>query len=80
MAGAVGGIKLQIRDGHSGFLVDSPDLAAMRVVRLLKDPDLRTAMGDRGHRHLKRNFLITRHLSDYLRIMNSVTQERAACA
>ncbi len=72
VAGAVGGIKLQIRDGHSGYLVDSPELAADRVLRLLRDPELRRSMGDRGHRHVKRNFLITRHLGDYLGIMASV--------
>ena len=78
VAGAVGGIKLQIRDGHSGYLVDSPELAADRVLRLLRDPELRRAMGERGHRHVKRNFLITRHLRDYLGIMADVMGRSAS--
>jgi len=75
VAGRVGGIRLQIRDGHSGFLVDSPELAARRVIRLLEDPELRRLMGERGHRHVKRNFLITRHMADYLRVAHLVLQQ-----
>lgn len=69
IGGAVGGIKLQIINGVTGFLVHSPEGAANRAVQLLRDPELRQKMGENGHQHVKQNFLLTRHLKDYLLIM-----------
>lgn len=41
VAGNAGGIKLQIKDGENGFLVNSVDEAAKCIVKLMKDPQLR---------------------------------------
>jgi glycosyltransferase involved in cell wall biosynthesis len=35
--GKVGGIRRQIKDGENGFLVNTVDEAAQRIIRLLKD-------------------------------------------
>ena len=40
IGGNVGGIRHQICDGENGFLVDSVDEAAERIVHLLRDPSL----------------------------------------
>ena len=40
IGGDVGGIPLQIEDGVSGFLVDSPEEAAERTIEILEDPEL----------------------------------------
>jgi trehalose synthase len=69
IGGAVGGIKLQIIDGVTGFLVHSPEGAAHRASQLLADPELRQRMGDNGYEHVKQNFLLTRHVKDYLLLM-----------
>jgi trehalose synthase len=69
IGGAVGGIKLQIINGVTGFLVHSPEGAANRAIELLADPDLCRSMGENGHRQVKENFLITRHVRDYLLLM-----------
>ena len=69
IGGAVGGIKLQILNGVTGFLVYSPEGAAHRAAQLLGDPQLRRIMGENGHLHVKQNFLLTRHVKDYLLIM-----------
>jgi trehalose synthase len=69
IGGAVGGIKLQIINGVTGFLVHSPEGAANRAIELLADPDLCRYMGENGHRQVKENFLITRHVRDYLLLM-----------
>ena len=69
IGGAVGGIRLQILNGVTGFLVHSPEGAANRVVELLGDPTLREAVGAAGHAHVKENFLTTRHMRDYLLLM-----------
>ncbi len=69
VAGAVGGIKLQILNGVTGFLVHSPEGAANRVVELLGDEQLRRSIGKNGHQHVRENFLTTRHVRDYLLMM-----------
>lgn len=69
IAGAVGGIKQQIIDGVTGMLVYSVDGAAMAAQRLLADAELRRTLGANGHLHVKQNFLITRHVKDYLLLM-----------
>jgi trehalose synthase len=69
IGGAVGGIKLQIVDGFTGYLVHSPEGAAQRAMRLLGDAELRRMMGDNGYEHVKQNFLLTRHVKDYLLLM-----------
>jgi trehalose synthase len=66
---AVGGIRLQVIDGVTGFLVHSPEGAAQRAIQLLADPALRARMGDNGYEHVKQNFLLTRHVKDYLLLM-----------
>ena len=66
---AVGGIKLQVIDGVTGFLVHSVEGAANRIGQLLRDRKLRERMGQNGYEHVKQNFLVTRHLKDYLLTM-----------
>lgn len=75
IGGAVGGIKLQLLNGVTGFLVHSPEGAANRVIELLADRELRQAIGDAGHRYVKDNFLTTRHIRDYLLLMLAMENE-----
>jgi trehalose synthase len=72
VGGAVGGIKLQVIDGATGFLVHSPEGAATRAMQLLADPELRNQMGANGHEHVRQNFLLTRHVKDYMLAMLSL--------
>src|SRR5262249_11737605 len=58
IGGNVGGIRRQIRDGENGFLVDSVDQAAERIVRLVKDQDLRQRLGARAKESVRENFLM----------------------
>jgi trehalose synthase len=69
IGGAVGGIKLQIIHGVTGYLIHSPEGAAQRAAQLLADPALRERMGDNGHQHVKQNFLLTQHVKDYMLVM-----------
>ena len=75
IGGAVGGIRLQLLNGVTGFLVHSPDGAANRAVTLLGDATLRDAVGAAGHEHVKENFLTTRHIRDYLLLMLAMEHE-----
>lgn len=64
----VGGIPLQIKDGATGFLVNTVEEAAEKTLYLLKHPKRAREMGKEGRELVLRNFLITRHLKDYLEL------------
>ncbi len=77
IGGNVGGIKHQIQDGKNGFLVDTVDQAAERIVQLLKDSELCRRLGKQARQTVKERFLLTRYLDNYLDLMDSfVTQHR----
>ncbi|NJE05654.1 glycosyltransferase [Thermococcus sp. M36] len=68
---AVGGIRLQIVDGETGFLVRDVEEASEKVLYLLKHPEVAGRMGARAKERVRENFVITRHLERYLDILNS---------
>ncbi|MFP6888671.1 MAG: glycosyltransferase [Nitrospinota bacterium] len=69
IGGNVGGICLQVHNFHTGFLVNSPEGAAMRIRYLLEHPKIRNRMGGAAHIFVRDNFLLTRHLREYLTLM-----------
>ncbi len=69
IGGDAGGIRLQVVDHYTGFLVNTPEGAALRARYLLHRRDLLHEMGERARRHIWENFLITRHIRDYLSLM-----------
>ncbi len=66
VGGDVGGIPLQIINGQTGFLVQSVEECAERVLYLLNNRDEAKAMGASAREHVRHNFLVPRHLRDYL--------------
>ena len=66
IGGNVGGIRLQIIDGESGYLVDTGEEAGSRMAQLLSDPDLRSAVGRNARERVRQRFLLPRLLNDYL--------------
>jgi trehalose synthase len=72
IGGNVGGIRLQIEDGSSGFLVDSVEQCAQRMVELLGDGDLSRGMGRAAAERVRENFLSLREVEDYCRLMASL--------
>ena len=71
IGGRVGGIKHQVEDGQNGFLVDSTEEAAERIVRLLKDHKLRERLGERARETVRRRFLMPRLMEDWLDLITS---------
>lgn len=69
IGGNTGGIRLQVVNHQTGFLVNSPEGAALRIRYLLRHRDRLAAMGRRGREHVHQNFLITRQLREYLTVM-----------
>jgi trehalose synthase len=72
IGGAVGGIPLQITHGITGFLVNSIEGAAFRVRQLLNDPEMSKRIGENAREHVRKNFLITRQIRDYLSVWYSL--------
>lgn len=64
-----GGIAAQIVDGVTGYTVHSVEGAAFRARYLLNNPGVIQRMGGAAREHVRRNFLITRHLIDYLTLV-----------
>ncbi|GAN34808.1 MAG: glycosyltransferase [Candidatus Brocadia sp. AMX2] len=71
IGGNVGGIRHQIRNGVNGYLVNSNEEAAARIVQLLKNPKLRERMGKKAKETVKERFLMTRLVEQYLDLLNS---------
>jgi len=66
IAGAVGGIPLQITHRYSGILTHTIDGTAYWIKQLLNAPDFAQRLGENGREHVRQNFLLTRHLRDYM--------------
>jgi trehalose synthase len=66
IAGSVGGIPQQIIHKHSGILVHSIEGASYWMRQLLREPEFARRLGENGREHVRNNFLLTRHLRDYL--------------
>lgn len=68
IGGATGGIPLQIIHGVTGFLVHSVEGAAFRIRQLLNNPEMAKKIGENAREHVRKNFLITRQVREYLSI------------
>jgi len=75
IGGDTGGIKLQVINHHTGFRVNTPEGAALRIRYLLHHREILSAMGRKARQFVRENFLITRHLRDYLTLMVGLTYE-----
>ena len=67
----VGGIRHQVQDGESGFLVSSVEQAAERIVQLLKDEKLRRKLGAAARETVRQKFLLPYSLAHYLDLFGS---------
>lgn len=72
VASNVGGIPLQITHKYSGLLCHSIEGAAFSIKQLLNSPKYAKKLGENGKEHIKNNFLITRHLRDYILLFLSL--------
>ena len=75
IGGNTGGIRLQVINHQTGFLVSTPEGAALRIRYLLRNRDHLAEMGERGRALVLDNFLVTRHLREYLTLMHALPPE-----
>jgi trehalose synthase len=72
IASNVGGIPLQIKHKYSGLLCNSIDGAAFAIKQLFNSPEYAKKLGQNGREHVKNNFLLTRHLREYMLLFLSL--------
>jgi trehalose synthase len=72
IAGGVGGIPLQITHKYSGILTHSIEGTAHWIKQLINEPEFANKLGAHGREHIRNNFLITRHIKDYLLLFISL--------
>ncbi|MBN2324649.1 MAG: glycosyltransferase [Spirochaetes bacterium] len=74
VASNVGGIPLQIEDGKSGYLLEPRDIGgfADKILYLLDNPEHSKKIGDRGREMVRKNFLITRQVCNYVELLNDI--------
>ena len=72
IGGRDGGVPLQVRDGVDGYITDTPEETAARIVELVGDPGLAIEMGQAGRERVRERFLVTRALEDELRLLGTV--------
>jgi trehalose synthase len=73
VGGNVVGIRMQIEEGETGFLVDSPIACGQRIVELIGDKRMANRMGRAGHRRVLEQFITPRELMDQLVLMRSLS-------
>ncbi len=76
IAGAVGGIPLQITHKYSGILTTSIEGTAFWIKQLVNAPEYAARLGRNGREHIRNNFLITRHIKDYLLLFVSLFHQK----
>ncbi len=69
IGGDAGGIRLQVVDYHTGFLVMTPEGAANRIRFLLHHREQCRKMGGTGRELVREYYLLTRHLREYLTLV-----------
>ncbi|MFB3919515.1 glycosyltransferase [Candidatus Velamenicoccus archaeovorus] len=72
VASHVGGISLQVKHKFSGLMCHSIEGAAFAIKQLLNNPEYAKKLGENGRQHIKNNFLLTRHLKEYMLLFLSL--------
>lgn len=88
IATRIGGIPLQVIDDFDGYLVEPYSYGihdsqrdehirttAESIVKILGDEEKAKVMSENAKQHVKDNFLVTRHVKDYLELFRNVTSE-----
>jgi len=74
VASNVGGIPLQITSGVDGFMFEPDDFDsfARKITELIRNPEHGKEIGKKARETVRKKFLITRLMNDYLDLINEV--------
>jgi trehalose synthase len=76
VASAAGGIPLQVKHRYHGLLCHSIEGAAYAIKQLLNTPGFGARLGENGREHVRHNYLLTRHLKEYLLLFIAIGQNQ----
>jgi len=76
IAGAVGGIPVQIIDGHTGLLVHTVEGASLAIRSLLNRPEYAAQLAENGHNRVRDEFLVTKSLKRYLLLLLALDRRK----
>jgi trehalose synthase len=77
IGGNCGGIRIQIDDGRTGYLVDSVEECAQYMLELVKAPEKAQDIGRAARESVRQKFLMPRLLGDYLSVISDLLTARA---
>lgn len=77
IAGNVGGIKLQIEDGVNGFLTNSIEETAEKIVYALEHPSVVERIKEEAYESVRSRFLTPHLLYNYLKLIRDGTRKSA---
>lgn len=72
IGGNVGGIRRQIIEGSTGYLVNTIEGCAFRLRQLLTNPALANQLGENARQHVRHNFLLPTYLKSWLLVLLSL--------
>jgi len=72
IGGTAEGIRLQIKNGETGFIARSARETAERIIEIIKNPKLGKKLGKKAHQLVRKNFLTPRLLRDYLKLFKEL--------
>jgi len=77
VASDVGGIPIQIQNGINGFLLNPRDIKGFAniILKVLSNDKLASEIGRNAKETVRKRFLITRHILDYLNILKEVLSQ-----
>jgi trehalose synthase len=73
IGGDTGGIRQQVVNHHTGFLMSTPEGAALRIRYLLHHRERLLEMGRKAREFVRENFLFTHKLREHLTLMVGLT-------
>lgn len=71
IGGRAGGIPMQLEHG-GGYLIDTVEQCAERIIGLLKHPDQAAELSVAGPKNVRERFLLTRLIKDELNLLKSI--------
>lgn len=77
----VGGIRLQVINGHTGFLVDPFDLKSIHsyLKFMLINKEERDRIGNNAREHVREHFLIPTLVKNYMNLMRLLLRTDSSC-
>jgi trehalose synthase len=78
IGGNVGGIKAQIQDSKNGFLVNSIEETAEKIIHVLNNPQLRESIGENAHESVRSRFLLPHATLKFLKLFDKLLKRKQA--